>query len=250
LGGEWSNNAAHYGQSLGVIPTKRVPEVVDFLLDLYLQGKTASETFPQFVNRIGKKEIKDRVQPFTHVPSYAEDPSFYTDWGDAREYTSGDIGIGECAGEVVSLTNFDVALAESLNFDATLLLEAGESNGNIQHAADKALAAMLKAAQALLKTQNVDIADAPEVIVSDFRQYFYDTELFFDPFVQGKFASYLFNAFENRHEPATLDRARQSVEEARLFIEAAYECHSRLLQAGISTPDAFAQWYQARQPVR
>ena len=249
LGGEWSNNAAHYGQSLGVIPTKRVPEVVDFLLDLYLKGKNNGETFPKFVNRIGKKEIKERVQPFTHVPPYAEDPSFYTDWGDAREYTIGDIGIGECAGEVVSLTNFDVAIAESLNFDATLLLEAGETNGNVQHAADKALAAMLKAAQALLKAQNVDIADTPEVIINDFRQYFYDTELIFDPFVQGKFASYLFNAFDHRHVPATLDTARQAIEEARLFIEAAYECHSRLLQAGISTPSAFAQWYQARQPM-
>lgn len=249
LGGEWSHNAAHYGQSLGVIPTKRVPEVVDFLLDLYLNGKTPGETFPQFVNRIGKKEIKERVQPFTHVPAYADDPSFYTDWGDAREYTIGDIGIGECAGEVVSLTNFDVAIAESLNFDATLLLEGGEANGNVQHAADKALAAMLKAAQALLKAQNVDIADEPEVIVGDFRRYFYDTELFFDPFVKGKFASYLFNAYDNRELPASFDRARQAVEEARLFIEAAYECHSRMLQAGINSPVAFAQWYEARVPV-
>jgi sulfite reductase (ferredoxin) len=108
---------------------------------------------------------------------------------------------------------------------------------------------MVKAAQALLKAQNVDIADDPDVIVNDFRRYFYDTELFFDPFVKGKFASYLFNAYENRQLPANFDRARQAVEEARLFIEAAYDCHSRLLQAGINSPVAFAQWYEARVPV-
>lgn len=249
LGGEWGHNAAHYGQSLGVIPTKRVPEVVDFLLDLYINNKQQGEAFSQFVNRFGKREIKDRVQPFTEVPPYAEDPSFYTDWGDAREYTIGDIGIGECAGEVVSLTNFDVAIAESLNFDATLLLEGDTSNGNVQKAADKALAAMLKAAQALLKIQNVDIADDPEVIVQDFRRYFYDTQLIFDPFVQGKFANYLFHAFENRALPANLDRAKQAVEEARLFIEAAYECHSRMLQSGLTSPDAFHRWLQQHQPV-
>lgn len=249
LGGEWDNNAMQYGQSLGVIPTKRVPEVVDFLLDLYLKEKQAGEKFPQFVNRIGKKLIKERVQPFTEVPAYAVDQSFYTDWGDAREYTIGDIGIGECAGEVVSLTNFDVAMAESLNFDATLLLEGGAANGNVQKAAEKALAAMMKAAQALLKIQNVDIADQPEVILQDFRKYFYDTELFFDPFVRGKFASYLFNAYENRQQPATLDRAQQAVEEARLFIEAAYECHTRMLQEGITSPDTFDRWFQQRQPV-
>jgi sulfite reductase (ferredoxin) len=87
------------------------------------------------------------------------------------------------------------------------------------------------------------------VIVSDFRRYFYDTELFFDPFVKGKFASYLFHAHDNCHVPANLDRACQAVEEARLFIEAAYECHARMLQAGINSPDAFAQWYEARLPV-
>ena len=249
LGGEWDNNAAQYGQSLGVIPSKRIPEVVDFLIDTYLKEKQKGEKFSQFVNRIGKKEIKERVQPFTKVPPYAVDKSFYTDWGDAREYTIGDIGVGECAGEIVSLTDFDVATAESIYFDATLLLEGGGANGNVQQAADKALAAMLKAAQALLKVQNVDIADTPGVIVRDFRQYFYDTELFFDPFVRGKFASYLFNAYENSEVPATLDRAKQLIEEARLFIEAAYECQSRMVQAGITTPVTFNKWLRERETV-
>ena len=249
LGGEWGRNAAQYGQSLGVIPTKRVPEVVDFLLDLYLSRRDRGEKFSQFVSRIGKKEIKESIQPFTEVPPYAVDQSFYTDWGDAREYTIGDIGIGECAGEVVSLTNFDVAMAESLNFDATLLLESGIDTETAQKAADKALAAMVKAAQALLKVPNADIPDQAEVIVHDFRLYFYDTELFFDPFVRGKFASYLFNAYDNRQIPASLDRAKQAIEEARLFIEAAYECHSRMLQSGITSPDAFQRWYQEREPV-
>jgi sulfite reductase (ferredoxin) len=140
-------------------------------------------------------------------------------------------------------------MAESLNFDATLLLEGGAANGNVQQAADKALAAMVKAAQALLKAQNIDIADDAAVIVNDFRRYFYDTELFFDPFVKGKFASYFFQAYYNREVPATFDRACQAVEEARLFIEAAYECQSRMLQAGINSTDAFARWFEARQPV-
>ena len=35
------------------------------------------------------------------VPSHEEDPSFYHDWLDPREYTTGDLGVGECAGENV-----------------------------------------------------------------------------------------------------------------------------------------------------
>lgn len=247
LGGEWDNNAAQYGQSLGVVPSKRIPEMVEFLVDWYLKDHQQGEKFPQFVNRIGKKEIKTRVQPFTEVPSYAEDKSFYTDWGDAREYTLGDIGIGECAGEVVSLTDFGVATAESAHFDATVLLEQTPLNGNVQQAADKALEAMLSAAQALLKIQNIDIANDPDVIVREFRQYFYDTELFFDPFAKGKFASYLFKAYKHRHEQVTLDQAKQLIEESRLFIEAAHECYARLVQFGITGPPSFQKWMMEQQ---
>ncbi|GET36567.1 nitrite/sulfite reductase [Microseira wollei] len=247
LGGEWDNNAIQYGQSLGVIPSKRVPDVVEFLVDLYLRERQNGEKFSQFVNRIGKKEIKDRIQPFTEVPLYAVDKSFYVDWGDAREYTIGDIGIGECAGEVVSLTDFGVAAAESIYFDATLLLEGNSTNGNVKQAADKALEAMLNAAQALVKVQNVDIPNNPEAIVKEFRKYFYDTELFFDPFARGKFASYLFNAYEHRNDDTNLDRAKQLIEEARLFIEAAHECNTRMVQAGITNPGSFKKWLMERE---
>lgn len=247
LGGEWDNNAAQYGQSLGVLPSKNIPDVVEFLLDMYMKERQPGEKFPQFVNRVGKKAIKERVQHFTVVPSYTVDKSFYRDWADSREYTIGDIGIGECAGEVVTLTDFGVATAESLHFDATILLEGDTSNGNVQQAADKALAAMLSAAQALVKIQNIDVSDDEDAIMQDFRTYFYDTELFFDPFAKGKFASYLFNAFEQRHQPADLDRARQLIEEARLFIEAAHECNTRMVQAGIASPGSFKKWMLDRQ---
>jgi len=247
LGGEWDRNAIQYGQSLGVIPSKRIPDVVEFLVDKYLQERQNGEKFPHFVHRIGKRAIKDQVQPFTQVPAYAVDKSFYVDWGDAREYSIGDIGIGECAGEVVSLTDFGVAAAESLYFDATLLLEDKPQNGNIQQAADKALEAMLSAAQALLKIQNVDIPNDPATIVQSFRTYFYDTELFFDPFAKGKFASYLFNAYDSREQSSSLDIARQLIEEARLFIEAAHDCNTRMVQAGITSPASFNRWLLDRQ---
>jgi sulfite reductase (ferredoxin) len=247
LGGQWSNNAANYGQSLGVLPSKRIPEVVEFLVDMYLRDRQSNEKFHQFVNRVGKKEIKERVKPFTEIPAYEEDRSFYSDWADSREFTLGDIGVGECAGEVVSLTDFDMASAESIHFDATILLEDGNENGNIQEAGIKALEAMLAAAQALLKIQNIDIASEPAVIINEFRRYFYETELFFDPFAKGKFASYLFNAYERRQEPMTKELAMQLIEESRLFIEAAHECNARMVQSGITSPTTFKNWLMTRQ---
>ncbi|NEO87873.1 MAG: nitrite/sulfite reductase [Spirulina sp. SIO3F2] len=242
LGGKWDHNAAEYGQSLGVVPSKRVPDVVELLVDWFMRDRQGEEAFPAFVNRIGKKAIKEQVKPLTTVPAYEEDPSFYVDWADAREYTLGDIGIGECAGEVVTLTDFGVATAESAHFDATLLLEGDSQNGNVQQAQDKAFESMAKAAQALLKLQNIDISDDPDAIVADFRTYFYDTELFFDPFAKGKFASYFLKAYESRSDTATLDSAKQLIEEARLFIEASHECYGRMAEKGITSPVSFKKW--------
>jgi sulfite reductase (ferredoxin) len=232
LGGEWDNNAANYGQSMGALPSKRIPEVVDHLLDLYMRERQNGEKFRAFITRIGKVRLKEEVKPFTDAPTYNENRWFYTDWADAREFTIGDIGVGECAGEVVSLTDFGLAAAEALHFDAQVVLEKGTSQEQVNQAADLAFKAMVSAAQALIKQQYVDIANDPATIISEFKRRFYDTELFFDPYAKGKFGRYLFDAYEHLSSPKNLDIARQLIEEAGLFIEATHACNTRLLENG------------------
>ena len=226
LGGRWTENAKAFGLSIGAVPSKRIPETVDRLLDRYLRERQNSEHFSQFVTRIGKKEVKAMLQDLMVVPPHDVDPSFYTDWSDARQFTIGDITAGECAGEVVSLADFGIAAAEDEVFEAQLLLD----EGNARRAATKALGSMLTAAQGLIKMQNRDIADDPELILAEFRERFYDTKLFFDPFAGSKFARYLYIAYETRNEEPTSELAHQRVEEAQLFIEAAHACHARMLE--------------------
>jgi sulfite reductase (ferredoxin) len=252
LGGEWDNNAANYGQSLGAIPSKRVPEVVDHLLEMYMQGREKGERFRDYITRIGKKEIKEQLQPYTEVPPYEVDSWFYADWADARKFSIGDIGVGECAGEVVTLTDFGIATAEGLHFNAQLALEEGKDQARIDKAAELALQAMVSAAQALIKVQNVDIADNPDRIIKEFRQRFYDTELFFDPYVKGKFAHYLFSAYEQRGEQKDLDAVLRLIQEAGLFIEAAHACNTRMLEnraTAVANPFAGLVTARAVRPV-
>src|SRR6185436_19883035 len=102
VGGEWEHNAGTYGLALGAIPSKNVPEVVARLKDRYVKEKNAGEAFKDFVNRIGKKAVRAMLEDLMQVPTYEEAPQFYSDWGDPREYTIGDQGEGECAGEIVA----------------------------------------------------------------------------------------------------------------------------------------------------
>ena len=228
IGGQYAHNAGSYGLAIGAIPSKRVPEAVKTLTDRFVNEKQAGETFQSFVGRIGKKEIRKLVDQLNVIPSYEQDPSFYSDWGDPREYTIGDLGVGECAGEVVPLVQVGLADSEREVFEAQLSLE----EKNNKAAADHAFSAMVLAAQALTREKNTFLGEGVDEIVSEFRKHYYDTKLFFDPFAGGKFAHYFFRAYEHRDEAgASQDSAHQLIEEAQLFVEAAHQCYTRIAGA-------------------
>lgn len=224
LGGEWQNNAGTYGLAIGAVPSKRIPETVELITSRYRAERLDKERFQDWIKRIGKAECKKMIDNFTALPTHDEDPSLFSDWGDPREYSIGDIGVGECAGEVVDPVEFELVAAEREVFEAQLKLDAGD----IENASVMAWEAMLHAAQALLKFRMGMAPSDPARVVEDFRKHFYDTELFFDPFVKGKFAQDFFNAWDSRDVKRTVDTAHMLVEEAQLFIEASYSCHTRM----------------------
>ena len=172
------------------------------------------------------------IEPFMEVPAYERDRSYYSDWGDPREFTIGDMGTGECAGEVVSVTQFDLADAERLVFEAQLHLE----NENYTQADALAYRAMIQAAVSLVKTQFLDVKDDPNTIVEEFRRRFYDTGILGDRYAGNKFAEYLFRRHSAPPREHTRDQAHRIVEEAQLFIEAAYACHDSLTERGATGP--------------
>ncbi len=230
LGGQWENNGGSYGLPMGPIPSKRIPEVVTRLTGRYLSDRQKQENFKDFVQRVGKVEIKSMLQDLTQVPSHDQDPSFYSDWGNPREYTTGDIGIGECAGEVVSMTEFDLTSAEREVFEAQVLLDKKED----QKAGERAYQAMLIAAKGLIRTELRDVPTDPNQIMSEFKTRFYDTQVFFDPFAGGKFAQYFFIAHKKAGSTYTAESAHQLIEEASLFVEAVYSCYHRLGEKKVS----------------
>jgi sulfite reductase (ferredoxin) len=228
LGGMWGGNAGSYGLAIGSVPSKRIPEVVERITERYARERNPGESFQEFVGRAGKKRMRETIEDLMKVPGHAVDPSFYTDWGDAREYTLGDMGIGECAGEVVAEGELELAAAERMAFEAQLKLEAGDALD-----ADRlAYGAMLEAARGLVKTELLSVATDPDTIVSEFRRRFHDTRLFHDRYAGSKFADYLFSRHESPLARMDADSAHRLVEEAQLFIEAAHACRTRIAERG------------------
>ena len=224
LGGQWSHNAGAYGLPMGAIPSKRIPETVDRLTQAFLEKKEKDESFKDFVGRIGKAEIKGLIQDLTQVPTYEEDRSYYSDWSDPREYTKDDIGIGECAGEVVTAFTFDMTSAERMLFEAQLKLEKEDAKG----AAAQAFDAMVTATRGLLRLKVPNVGKDTATVVEQFRSEYFETELFFDPYAGGKFGQYFFDAAASQGGDVDSDSAHRQIEEASLFVEACHACSGRM----------------------
>jgi sulfite reductase (ferredoxin) len=227
LGGEWTHNGGSYGLAMGAVPAKRIPEVVERLTGRYVAERQKGESFQTFIQRVGKVEIKNMITDLTRMPTHDEDPTLYTDWGDSREFTIGDMGVGECAGEVVSHAEFGLAAAERQVFESQVLLD----QGSYQKAGEQAYESMLQAAKTLVQEQFYDVPNDPDRIAEEFRTRFYETKLFWDEYAGGKFGHYYLRAHEKAHEPYTPEEAYRRVEEAQLVIEAAHSCYRKLLAA-------------------
>jgi sulfite reductase (ferredoxin) len=223
VGGQWTENAGAYGLAIGAVPAKRVPEAVDRLAEAYVANRRDDESYRAYVQRVGKKVVRALIEDLTQVPSYDEDPSFYTDWGDPREYTIGDMGVGECAGEIVPFVEMGLAASERELFEAQVILDDGDAPG----AADRAYRAMLQAARALTREVNANLGEDPDEIVQEFKTHLCDTKLFYDPYAGAKFANYLFSIHGNGLAQTDASRAHQVIEEAQLFVEAAHQCYMR-----------------------
>jgi sulfite reductase (ferredoxin) len=234
IGGKWHDNGGSYGLAIGSIPSKAIPDVVNRLTTRYVNERQSAERFQEFCTRIGKKALKEMLDDLAKVPPHAANPSFYTDWGDPRAYTIGDMGEGECAGEVISLADFGFTAAESEAFEAQLLLD----DGHHRKAEELAYNAMLRAAKTLVQIQWQDAPTDADSVVNEFRNRYVETKLFWDPYHAGQFANYLFARHsEGPDTRYTTETVHKLIEETNLFIDAAHKAHAKYRQSlNVLTP--------------
>ncbi|MEM9864829.1 MAG: nitrite/sulfite reductase, partial [Myxococcota bacterium] len=228
VGGQWSHNAGSYGLVITAVPSKNVPKAIEIITEDYLAKREENESFHDYVRRVGKKEIRALLKPIAKPPSYEEDPSYYSDCRDPREYTIGDLGVGECAGEIVPFVEFGLQASEQEQHEAQDFLDRGA----FADAGKRAFKSMLTAAQALVRHQGFEVREDADDIVSQFDERLNKTKLFWDPFAKGKFATYLLTLHQTkRYESDDQEIAHRTLDEARLFLEAAHDCYGRLMAA-------------------
>ncbi len=222
LGGETEGNASAYGLPVTKVPSQNAPAVVKKLSDLYSAERQDSETFSNFVRRLGKARIKDELASLAELPSYEQNSAFYQDNRQPWDFHMS-LEKGECAGEVVDQSEFMLEDAGRLVFESTLAYD----EGRLEEAAAKSFAAMLKAADGLLFLRGLLLSDKYNT-VAEFRKLFFDTGEFYAPFAEN-----FFRAAEEGDAPLGAERTRRRVEESNLFSEMAQTVYSRMAGAKV-----------------
>ena len=166
LGGQ-VNGTAKIGQMTVKLPAKNVPAAVSHLVDLYRRERHSAEGFPAFLSRSGKAKLKEELIPYTIVPPFEEDPTYYYDWEGEDEFVMEDLGPGECAGGALEMIDNRILEAEQELYQGRLLLDKHQYAVSV----NKAYRAVLAAAKALLVTEGMDPSTDSETL-SEFERRF------------------------------------------------------------------------------
>jgi len=96
MGGSTVEGEAKFGQVVGALPARRVPDAVKKLVTAFKSERHGAELFAGWLDRVGKARVKELVAEFTTLPPYEKDPTLYFDWGESKDFVA-EIGVGECA---------------------------------------------------------------------------------------------------------------------------------------------------------
>ena len=160
LGGS-VNGTAKIGQMTVKLPAKAVPAAITHLIDVYRRDRLANEGLPGFIARMGKNKLKDELIPYTIIPSYEADPTFYYDWEGEEEFILEDLGPGECAGGALEMIENGILEADQELYQAKLLVE----NHQYSVSVNKSYRAVLAAAKALLVTEGLEPSTDAETFI-------------------------------------------------------------------------------------
>ena len=97
LGGYVGQDQMHFGQKVLRLPAKNVPEAAVRVIRRYAEERHPAENLHDWLGRVGGPEhLAAELEDLDRYPTFRDDPSYYTDYGETELYTA-TIGDSECA---------------------------------------------------------------------------------------------------------------------------------------------------------
>lgn len=98
LGGRIDEKGAWIAKGSVKVPSKHAPQVMARLFAKFAEERLPNEDLPEFLQRIETDQIERWLADLIALPGPQEAPDRYLDWGDTREFSTANLGVGECAG--------------------------------------------------------------------------------------------------------------------------------------------------------
>lgn len=197
------------GQMTVKLPAKNVPAAIRHLVDVYRRDRREGETLLAFITRAGKTALKDELIPYTIVPPYDQDPTYYYDWEGEAEFVLEDLGPGECAGGALEMIDDRMLEADQELYQAKLLVEKHQYALSVS----KSYRAVLAAAKALLVTEGLDPATDAET----FQEF--DLRLASKGIVPGTYKNLGAQVGDLGSKDATVEAATEKMAFAKRFLD-------------------------------
>jgi sulfite reductase (ferredoxin) len=166
LGARRGEGRTRLGVSAGTVPARALPAFLVDLLKEFEAGRAPDEAFADYFDRKGMGHFQSVLERHTRVPAYADDPTFYRDWGRDEDFSLAGRGAGECGAGVFGV------IAEDLSAAAKALQQARAASDPCE----ALFRGLLATARALLITRGLDSQD-PDAIIRSFETHFVDTGL-------------------------------------------------------------------------
>lgn len=187
------------------VPTKKVPDVVRYLLNDYEEKRLEGEYFNDYYQRLGKMHFYELLKPLADIEQMSGED--YFDWGQNEEYRQ-EIGVGECAGVTLDIVGTIIGDARDKIEFAKEAFEEKAFADSIYHS----YTAMIVGAKALLLSKDVK-CNTHRGIINDFQTHYIETGEFF---LGTDFSTYVLRI--NQNEP-TEAFAQEFQQDAATFIK-------------------------------
>jgi len=162
-GGKLGDGLGRIAEKVIKVPSKRVKNVIRFILGDYLRNRFENELFNVYYDRNGNKYFYDLLKPLTDVTTLV--PDDFIDWGHDEQFVTA-IGVGECAGVMIDLVGTLIFDAEEKLDSADKALKEGRYADSIYFAYSSGI----HTAKALLLDQKVQ-CNTQGGIIADFDKH-------------------------------------------------------------------------------
>ncbi|MDB0011429.1 HEPN domain-containing protein [Crocinitomicaceae bacterium] len=212
-GGREGNGVGRIAEKVIKVPSKRVLDVIRFLLNDFEEEKFEDESFNSYFDRKTNKYFYDLLKPLTDVTTLKDED--FIDWGHEEQFKT-EIGVGECAGVMIDLVG-------TLIFDAEEKLDSAFQSLADERYADSiyhAYSSGVQTAKALLLEQKVK-CNTQIGILNDFDNHKNEKFTFFK---ESSFSEFILriNKFK-----ASKDFAEKYFVDLKNFIEQAKEFRTK-----------------------